>query len=170
MEFFQANLIPAEIIVQLLAFLIVLFTLRKLAWKPILDSLEARRAKIQREFDSIEAARREIEALKADYASRLAKIEEEARAKVQEAVEEGRKISRDLQEKARSEAQAVFEKTQQNLDLEIAKAKLVLKRSVIELSLQVAEKVLDERLSDAKQQEKIEQIIAKIEAEGVKIS
>ena len=55
MEFFKANLIPAEIIVQLLAFMIVFFTLRKLAWKPILDSLEARRAKIRQEFESIEA-------------------------------------------------------------------------------------------------------------------
>jgi len=170
MEFFQANLIPAEIIVQLLAFLIVLFTLRKLAWKPILDSLEARRAKIQHEFESIEAARREIEALKADYAERLAKIEEDARSKVQEAIEEGRKISRDIQEKARADAQAVFDKTQQDLNLEIAKAQLVLKKSVVELSMQVAEKVLDEHLSDTKQQEKIEQIIANIEAEGVKLS
>jgi len=169
MEFFQANLIPAEIIVQLLAFLIVLFTLRKLAWKPILDSLEARRAKIRHEFESIEAARREIEALKADYAARLAKIEEEARSKVQDAVEEGRKLSRDIQEKARADAQAVFEKMQQNLDLEIAKAKLVLKKSVVELSLQVAEKVLDEHLTDTKQHEKIEKIIAGIET-GASIS
>jgi len=163
MEFFKANLIPAEIIVQLLAFMIVFFTLRKLAWKPILDSLEARRAKIRHEFESIEAARREIETLKADYAARLAKIEEEARSKVQDAVEEGRKISRDIQEKARAEAQDVFEKMQQNLDLEIAKAKLVLKKSVVELSLQVAEKVLDEHLTDTKQHEKIEGIIAGIE-------
>lgn len=169
MEFFKANLIPAEIIVQLLAFMIVFFTLRKLAWKPILDSLEARRAKIRQEFESIEAARREIEALKADYAARLAKIEEEARSKVQEAVEEGRKISRDIQEKARAEAQATFEKMQQNLDIEITKAKLILKKSVVELSLQVAEKVLDEHLTDAKQQEKIEKIIAGIE-EGTPIS
>lgn len=169
MEFFKANLIPAEIIVQLLAFMIVFFTLKKLAWKPILDSLEARRAKIRHEFESIEAARREIEALKADYAVRLAKIEEEARSKVQEAVEEGRKISRDIQEKARSEAQGVFEKMQQNLDLEVAKAKLVLKKNVVELSLQVAEKILDEHLSEDKQQEKIEKIIAGIE-EGATIS
>lgn len=169
MEFFKANLIPAEIVVQLLAFMIVFFTLRKLAWKPILDSLEARRAKIRHEFDSIEAARREIETLKADYAARLAKIEEEARAKVQDAVEEGRRISRDIQEKARTEAQGVFEKMQQNLDLEIAKAKLVLKKNVVDLSLQVAEKVLAERLNDSKQQEKIEEIIAGIE-QGTAIS
>lgn len=169
MEFFKANLIPAEIVVQLLAFMIVFFTLRKLAWKPILDSLEARRAKIRHEFEAIEAARLEIEKLKADYASRLAKIEEEARSKVQEAVEEGRKLSRDIQEKARAEAQSTFEKMQQNLDLEIVKAQTVLKKSVVDLSLQVAEKILDERLSDSKQQEKIEKIIAEIE-EGVKVS
>lgn len=169
MEFFAQNIIPAEVIVQILAFLIVLFTLRKLAWKPILDSLEARRAKIRQEFDSIEAARREIDALKAEYAAHLAKIEEEARAKVQEAVEEGRKISRDIQEKARAEAQSVFDKTRQSLDIEIAKAQLELKTKVAELSLAVAEKVLDEQLAGDKQQAKIEQILSKLES-GAEIS
>ena len=47
MDFIKENIIPAEVVVQLLAFLIVFFTLKALAWKPLQKSLEQRREKIR---------------------------------------------------------------------------------------------------------------------------
>ncbi len=164
MEFFQANIIPGEVVVQILAFLIVFFTLRKLAWKPVLDSLESRRAKIRSEFESIEAAKKEIETLKAEYAASLQRIEDQARAKLQEAIDEGRRISREIQEQARLESQATFEKAKENLALEVAKARISLRRDVAGLALDASEKVLKEKMSDdKKQQEKILSIIEDME-------
>ncbi len=166
MDFFKQNIIPGEVVVQILAFLIVFFTLKRLAWGPIQKALEARREKIKGDFDRIDLGKKEIDALKAEYAAHLARIEEDARAKLQEAIEEGRRLSRDLQEKARAEAQAVFEKTKENITVEIAKAQLSLKKDIASLSLQVAEKILGEKLTETKQQEKIQQLIAEIEAGG----
>ncbi len=166
MDFFKQNIIPGEVVVQLAAFLIVFFTLKRLAWGPILKALDSRRERIQGDFDKIDLGKKEIDTLKAEYMAQLARIEEEARAKLQESIEEGRRLARDLQEKARAEAQSVFDKTKENLTLEIAKAKLELKRDIAGLSLQVAEKILDEKLNDTKQQEKIQQMIAEIEAGG----
>ena len=163
MEFFKANIIPGEVLVQLIAFLIVFFTLKSLAWKPILGALEARRKRIQDDFDKIEHARKEIEGLKARYASSFQKIEDEARAKLQEAVEEGRRIAKDIQEKARAESQASFEKAKDNLALEAAKARLTLRREIADLAISVSEKVLSEKLSDSKQQEKIMSLIEEFE-------
>ena len=130
MEFFAKNIIPGEVVVQLLAFLIVFFTLKALAWKPILKSLEDRREKIKGDFDSIAAQRGEIEELKAKYDAHLRKIEDEARAKLQETIDEGRKIARDIQEKARSESQASFDKAKENIELEMAKARIEKKATV----------------------------------------
>ena len=155
MEFFRQNIIPGEVIVQLLAFLIVFFTLKHLAWGPILKALESRRAKIKNDFDRNETMRGELESLKAEYAAQLHKIDEEARAKIQEAIEEGRKISRDIQEKARAESQATFEKTKENIGLEMAKARIQLRREIAGIALQVSEKILQEKLTGDKQQEKI---------------
>ena len=163
MEFFKQNIIPGEVLVQLLAFLIVFFVLRALAWKPILGALEARREKIKSEFEKIEGARREIEKLKADYERHLQKIEDEARSKLQEAVEEGRKVARSIQEKARAESQASFEKAKENLSLEVAKARLELRRDIAELAIQVAEKVLGEKMTEARQQEKVMAMIEDLE-------
>ncbi|MBI3313574.1 MAG: F0F1 ATP synthase subunit B [Candidatus Omnitrophica bacterium] len=163
MEFFKANIIPAEVLVQMIAFIIVFWTLKLLAWKPILGSLEARRQKIKSEFDKIEHARKEIEALKAQYAASIQKIEDEARAKMLESVEEGRKIAKEIQEKARAESQASFEKAKDNLAIETAKARITLRREIADLAVSVSEKVLREKLTEAKQQEKIMGLIEELE-------
>ena len=163
MEFFKANIIPGEVLVQLIAFLIVFFTLKALAWKPLLKALELRRERIQDQFNQIEAAKKDIEKLKAEYGAHLQKIDDEARGKIQEAVEEGRRIARDMQEKARAESQSSFEKAKENLNLEVAKAKITLRREIADLAILVSEKVIRERLSDAKQQEKILELIEELE-------
>lgn len=43
-----------QIIVQIIGFLAMLWILKRYGWKPLLDLLDARRQKIQSEFDSIE--------------------------------------------------------------------------------------------------------------------
>src|SRR6185436_6262591 len=100
MEFFKENIIPGEVFVQLIAFIIVFWTLKALAWKPLLQSLAARRERIQDDFQKIEKARKEIEALKVEYQSHLQKIDDEARGKIQQAIEEGRRMAREISEKA----------------------------------------------------------------------
>ena len=94
----------AEILTQILGFLVLVFVLKRLFWKPLLGILEARRKQIEETFRQIESSKKEIELLRSDYESRIQKIEEEARAKLQAAVEEGRRIAREIQEKAREEA------------------------------------------------------------------
>jgi F-type H+-transporting ATPase subunit b len=164
MEFFQANIQFHEVLVQLLAFLIVFFTLKALAWKPILRGLDARRQRIQDELEKIETAKKEIESLKNQYSIQLQKIEDEARAKIQEAVSDGSRIAREIQDRARAESQAAFEKTKESLSLEVAKARMTLRQEIADLSIRVSEKIMKEKLNEAKQQEKILEMIEELEA------
>jgi F-type H+-transporting ATPase subunit b len=164
MEFFQANIHLGEVVVQLVAFVLVFLTLKSLAWKPLMQSMETRRTTIQNELDRIEKAHKEIEALKAEYASHLQKIEDEARNKIQSAIDEGRRIAKDIQDKARTESQASFDKAKENLDLEINKARLTLRREIADLAVSTSERVLNEKLSsDQAQQAKILGIIEELE-------
>ncbi len=164
MEFFQANIQFREVLVQLLAFLIVFWTLKKLAWKPILKGLEARREKIQSELERIETAKKEIESLRHEYAAHLQKIDDEARAKLQEAIDEGRRVAREIQEKARTEAQTTFEKAKENLSLEIDKARLLLRREIADLAIHASERIIKEKMTDTKQQDKVLEIIEELES------
>ncbi len=163
MEFFKANIIPGEVFVQIIAFLIVFWVLKLYAWKPILKALDARRQRIRDEFDRIETLKKEIDQLKAEYAEHLRKIDEEARVKIQQAVEEGRKVAREIQEKARIESQANFEKAKDNIELEIAKARISLRREVADLSLRVSEKIIREQMDDAKLEKKVLELIEELD-------
>lgn len=164
MDFFKEHIIPGEVIVQLLAFLIVFFTLKAMAWKPLLKGLESRREKIKADIDHLAVAKKEMETLKAEYSAHLQRIDEEARSKIQEAVEEGRRVARDIQEKARSDAQETFEKTKENIVLEAEKARIQLRREVADLTIRVSEKILGEHLTEKKQQEQILRLIEEMES------
>jgi len=163
MEFFQQNIHLAEVVVQLTAFLIVFFTLKKFAWKPLLEIIRFRRERFENEWSGIERAKENVAALEKDYRTHLQKIEEEARAKMQEAVQEGRRIAREIQEKARLESQTTFEKAKVNIDLEIEKARITLRREIASLSIRVAEKVLAEKIDGSQQEKKAMEILEELE-------
>lgn len=153
-----------EIITQALGFLILVWVMKRIFWKPLLGLLESRRARIEEAFREIEASKREIKHLRSDYESQLARIEEEARAKLQEAVDEGRRIAREIQEKGREEAKEALLRTKENLSLEVAKARVELRREIAELTLLATERLLREKMADEKHRQKILEMIESLEA------
>jgi F-type H+-transporting ATPase subunit b len=163
MEFFQENIHLSEVVVQLVAFLIVFFALKKFAWKPLLAIIRSRREKFEDEWSGIEKTKRDVASLQKDYLTHLQKIEEEARAKMQEAMQEGRRIAREIQEKARLESQASFDKAKMSLDIEIQKARLTLRQEIADLSIKVAEKILNEKMDSTQQEKKAMEILGELE-------
>lgn len=153
-----------EILTQALGFLLLVWVMKRLFWRPLLGMLEARRTKIEESFRQIEHSKKEIEGLRSDYGSRIARIEEEARAKLQAALDEGRRIAREIQEKAREEAKESLVRSKENLGLEIAKARVELRREIAGLTLLATEKILREKMTDEKQREKILEMIEELEA------
>lgn len=158
------NVSIQEILTQAIGFAILVFVLKKLFWKPFLDSLENRREHIRKELAHIDSSKLAIEKMKSEYAAHLQKIEDEARVKIQDAVNEGTRIAKEIQDKARAEAQASFEKSKENLDLEISKARLSLRREIANLAIGTSEKILNEKMSsDQAQQAKALEIIEGLE-------
>lgn len=163
MEFFQENIHLGEVVVQLVAFLIVFFTLKKFAWKPLLSIIRSRRERFENEWGDIEKTKQSVAMLEKDYRAHLQKIEEEARAKMQEAIQEGRRLAREIQEKARLESQTSFEKAKANIELEVQKARVSLRQEIAGISIRVAEKILKERMDVAQQEKKALEILGELE-------
>ena len=78
-----------QIISQAVTFLLLLWVLRRLAWRPVLTLLDERRARIQEEFRRIEQGKAELATLQEEYRRHLSRIEAEARVKLQETIQEG---------------------------------------------------------------------------------
>ena len=142
------NLEIQQILTQALGFLILLFILKKIAWKPLLSLLDERREKISSEFQTIERTKSELSRLEQDYKARLADIDALARQRIQEAISEGQRISVELQEKAREESKNILNKAKENIELEVAKARVELRNQVAALAIKAAEKVIKVELTE----------------------
>lgn len=102
---------------QLILFILLLFVLRKFAWKPILGAVEEREKSIEDSLASAEKARAEMERLQSNNERILA----EARAERDTILKEAREIKDKMINDAKSEAGAQAEKIIANAKEQIQK-------------------------------------------------
>lgn len=151
----------SQILTQMLAFLIMLWVMKKFAWKPILAILDERKAKIAQEFDDIHSQKNKIEQLSKEYQQKLSEIETLARDKVKEGIDEGLKIANSIEDDARQEAKIILEKAKANVTKEIAKAKIQLKSDIVNLTIAATKKLIHENFDSEKQKKLIDEEIAR---------
>lgn len=135
-----------QILTHVLAFVIMLWVLRKFAWKPFLGILEERRAQIQSDFDTAAAKRREAEETAARYTAQMKDIENEKRARIQEGIGEGRKIADEIREEARGEAKKIIDKAREDIQRDVAKAQVELKDKIVNMTMTATERIIRQSL------------------------
>lgn len=151
------------IISQILAFLIMLWILKKFAWKPLLKILNDRKEKIRSEFSLIEEQKKEIKELLDLYQTKLAKIDEEAKQKMDLAIESAQKTAQALQEEAHVKAKEILQKAQEGIKHEMQKAQEELKGELIKIVIQATQKLLGEKMDTEKDRRLIDAFIKKAE-------
>jgi F-type H+-transporting ATPase subunit b len=138
-----------------IAFLSVLFILKKMAWKPILKSLKEREDFITDSIKSAENANSKLSQLKAENEQLLA----EARVERERILKEAKEMGDDIVAKARKasieEEQRIMAKAKQEIENEKAAAIAELKRQVVDLSINMAEKLLRKEFENKEQQIKL---------------
>jgi F-type H+-transporting ATPase subunit b len=154
-----------EVVAQVISFLLLMFLLRIFAWKRILKLLDDRKERIASEFKRIDEAKEEIVKVKAAYDAQLAKIDETAQAKIQAAVDEGRKIAGDVRQKAHEDAREIIDNAKQNIQEELSKAKEELKERIVDLTMSVAESVIQEKLSQKDDERLVKEFLEKLDKE-----
>ena len=151
-----------QVITQIVGFLIFLWLIRKYAWGPVLETLEARRAKIVGDLAHAEKEKQDAAALKADLDRQLKGIEAQARQKIQEAVSEGQRIAADIKSDAQTQARARLERAEADIQTERLKAEKVLQEDVAKMAVQGAEKILRKKLDEAEQRRLIAEYVADV--------
>ena len=136
-----------------LAFLIVFFILKKFAWKPILASLKEREESIEDALKSAEEAKKEMASLKAANEELLREAREERDAMLTDARKIKEQVIAEAREKANKEAGIIVENAREQINSEKQAALTELKNLIATYSIEIAEKVLQEELSDKKKQQ-----------------
>lgn len=136
-----------------ISFLIVLILLKKMAWKPILQALKDREESIENALSEAEKARSEMANLQSDNEKFL----KDARIERDHILKEGREMRdsmvADAKGKAKEEADKMIESAREAIENEKNAAIADMKIQVASLSLDIAEKVIRQKLSDDSQQQ-----------------
>lgn len=137
----------------LLAFLIVFFILKKMAWPAIIKGLRDREEGISNSLATAEKVRAEMAQLKNENEALLAKAREERAQLLKEARETKDKIINEAKERAKTEANKIIAETQAAIEVQKMAALTDVKNQVGKMVIEVSEKILRRELGDKTSQE-----------------
>jgi F-type H+-transporting ATPase subunit b len=146
-----------------LVFVILLFLLAKFAWKPILKSVKEREVKIESALEASEKARTEMALLKSQNEDLRKEALVERDALLKEAREIKDKMVAEAKVTAKEEGERIIESAREAIKNEKMAAVIEIKNQVATLSIEIAEKIVKEKLStDEKQKTLVDGLVEEI--------
>ena len=147
---------PAEFIPALIAFLIIWIVLAKLVWPQVLSMMDKRQEKIQEDLDAAESAK--------SYEQKIVEAHQQADEIISKAKKEAEEERSAILAKAQKEAADVIAKAHGAVDSERHKAMIELSGSVVDLSVEIATKIIGNDLTEDQQRKLAEKYLAEVSA------
>lgn len=139
-------------IMQTVILLIIIFLMRKFAWKPILNALKAREEGIENAINMAEKARAELAILQTNNENLLKEARAERDAIVKDARETAVTMVEHAKADSKTEAEKIIVAARQAIQAEKTAAIAEIRNQIADLSVEIAEKILRSELtSDDKQ-------------------
>jgi F-type H+-transporting ATPase subunit b len=151
-----------SLIVQAINFLILLFILKRLLYKPFLAKMDERTQAIQKSLDEAQAARAQATRQQEENETRLHAAHAEAAAIRAQAMKEAAEEQKRLVEAARAESQRLVESAKAQMDADVRRAREELRREVADLATAVAEKLMRRSLRDEDHRRIVAEAITKV--------
>lgn len=145
-----------------LTFLLLLYVLTKVGWKPVLSMLDEREKKIRESLELAEQAKAVSQQTLAEQTQLL----EAARKEAQELLARNRKAAEttrdEIVKKAQSEAEQLIAKARREIDLSRDKALEEIRDLAVELSMQATNKLIGKSLDAKDHQALIDESLQKL--------
>ena len=140
---------------MVLSFSIVLFVLGKFAWPAILSGLKEREASISAALQSAEKAKEDMQQLQADNEKILQEAKHERDQLLKDAKDVKIKMIESAKAEAKSETAKMITNAKQAIENEKAAAISEIKEQVANLSVEIAQKILQKELAGDKDQKEL---------------
>lgn len=152
----------SSMILTLLALLVLYFGLRKLLYKPVSESLNARKEKIQNDLDGAKTAREEAFVLKSGYENKILDAKKESQEIIEHGRKRGEEVKEDIILEAKNEADNILEKARKEIEIERDKALLDVKMQAGEMAVLLASKIIEKNVDMASQQDLIDNFVNEV--------
>lgn len=154
---------PGLLFWMIVSFMIVFFILKKYAWKPIINALKNREKSIENALRQADKVKLEMEKLQADNQKLLAEARVERDILLKEARLMKDKIIEEAKGQAQDEAKKLVESARTSIQNEKKAAINEIKNMVAVLSIQIAEKLIKDKLSsNSNQSDYIDKLLSEI--------
>lgn len=153
---------PGMLIWTFVVFFILLYVLKKIAWGPLLTSLENREKSIKDDLEQAAKARVESEQKLEEHKKLLENAETEARGIVDEARKSAEALRSDIVEKANEQARQMIAQAKAEIEREKETAIQQLRNEVADLAVEAASRIMKESLDDDRHRKLVEDYISNL--------
>ena len=151
------------LLIQDLAFIILMVLLVRYLYRPISQVLEARTRRIQEGLRAAEEAKRDREAAEKEYQLKMDEARREGQALLDRIAKQGEDLRKELETKAREQAEGLIARARAEIQQEREKAVQDLRAQVADLAVLAASRIIGESLDAKKHRELIERTIEEAE-------
>lgn len=153
---------PGLFIWTIITFLILCYVLAKFAWKPLIKMLDDRENMIKGSLEDAKKAKMELERLSEESEAITLKARSEAQSILAESKVAAEKVKDDIIAKSKEQAIKIRDDAQKQIQVEKDKAISDIKQEVVNLTISVAEKLINKNLSDLDNKSLIEDSLKKV--------
>jgi F-type H+-transporting ATPase subunit b len=151
-----------EIIWGGLAFVVLLLVMWKYALPPVRNMMKQREDRIRDDLERAEQARTEAEGELANYRRQVADARNEAARIIEEARQSADEVKRQIQSQAEADAAETRSRAQEDIRLASERAQADLQGRVADLSIELAEKIVERNLDRDTQLALVESYIGQV--------
>jgi len=154
---------PGLYIWTIVTFLVLVGLLAKFAWRPLLAALDARQEAIRKSLDDVRQAKQDLEKVHAESAKILAQARAEADAIMSSTRTDVNQFREEMRQKARTEAEGIVKNAERQIELETARALQQIRHEAVDISVNIASKLLQRNVSKDDNARLIEDTFKQIE-------
>ena len=137
---------PGLIIWTIVTFLILVFILKKVAWKPILSALDQREKDIKDSLEKAEKAKEDAQRILDENQATLAKAEEESKKIIEQSRSYAENLKEQMLKESKEQAKKIVEDAAEEIDRRKDSAFEELKDQVAKIAVNAAEKIMKQNL------------------------
>ncbi|EAX47445.1 ATP synthase F0, B subunit [Thermosinus carboxydivorans Nor1] len=157
----------ATLIAQIINFLILVAILTKVAYKPLMQALADRQARIAESIAAADRERAAAEELRREYQQQLAEARTQAQAIVEKAMKLAEQTKEQILEEARAEHARLLKEAQAEIARERERALAQMKNEVVSLSIAAATKIIGQNLDEKANAKLVEDFIDKLDRQKI---
>ena len=153
---------PGLFMWTIVTFIIVLTILKWKAWGPLVSALDKRAEDIKNALSAADRAKEDAEKASQDYEKLVQKAHIEGQQIISDSKAAGEKVKNDIESVARENAETMISKAKTQIEAESQKAIQEIKSSIVNLSIEAAEKIIEKNLDSEDNRKLVEKTLDSI--------